>query len=145
MNTDWQRTLDALLELGEFDQGRIGYYGVSMGTMFGLPFVASEPRITATVLGKCGHRGSSLDRSGIGGRLAADAPKVLCPVLYHVQWDDEYFERDSAFELYGMIGASDKRLQSTPGPHGGPSLEATETMRTFLVTRLKGSQSAISK
>ena len=137
MSTDWARTLDALLALGEFDAQAIGYSGLSMGTMFGLPYVASDPRITAAVLGKCGLRGTSIDRSGIGGRLAADAPRVMCPVLYHVQWDDAQFDRDSAFELYGLIGAADKRLQSIPGPHGGFSPEATETMRTFLAGRLR--------
>ena len=136
MNTDWARTLDALLALGEFDTQAVGYLGLSMGTMFGLPYVASEPRIAAAVLGKCGVRGSSIDRSGIAVRLAADAPKVSCPVLYHVQWDDERFERESAFELYGLIGSSDKRLQSIPGPHVGSTPEATETMRVFLAGRL---------
>lgn len=136
MNTDWARTLDALLALNEFDADAVGYIGLSMGTMFGLPYVASEPRIAAAVLGKCGVRGTSIDRSGIAGRLSADAPKVTCPVLYHVQWDDERFERESAFELYGLIGAADKRLQSIPGPHGGSTPEATETMRTFLAGRL---------
>jgi pimeloyl-ACP methyl ester carboxylesterase len=138
MNTDWARTLDALLALGQFDAQAVGYIGLSMGTMFGLPFVASEPRIRAAVLGKCGLRGTSIERSGIDRRLAADAPKVVCPVLYHVQWDDTQFLRESAFELYGLIGAADKRLQAIPGPHGGSSPEATDTMRTFLANRLQG-------
>ena len=136
MNTDWARTLDALLALGEFDAQAVGYLGLSMGTMFGLPYVASEPRIAAAALGLCGVRGASMDRSGIAGRLAADAPRVACPVLYHVQWDDERFERESAFELYGMIGSPDKRLQSTPGLHGGTSAEARDALRTFLANRL---------
>ena len=136
MNTDWARTLDALLALGEFDARAVAYFGQSMGTMFGLPYVASEPRIMAAVLGRCGLRGKAIDVSGIAGRLAADAPKVVCPVLYHVQWDDELFDRESAFELYGLIGSPDKRLQSIPGPHVGSSSEATETMQTFLANRL---------
>ena len=32
---------------------------------------------------------------------------------------DMAFDRDSAFELYGMLASADKRLQSTPGLHGG--------------------------
>ena len=136
MNADWARTLDGLLALGEFDPDAVGYHGASMGTMFGLPYVAAEPRIAAAVLGLCGLRGSSIDRSGIEGRLAADAPRVTCPLMYHVQWDDERFDRDSAFELYGMLGATDKRLQSTPGLHAGASLEAQATLRLFLAERL---------
>jgi dienelactone hydrolase len=136
MNADWARTLDGLLALGEFDPSAIGYHGLSMGTMFGLPYVASESRLAAAVLGLCGLRGSSIVRSGIEGRLAADAPRVTLPLLYHVQWDDERFDRDSAFELYGMLGSTDKRLQSTPGLHGGTSPEATATLRLFLANRL---------
>jgi pimeloyl-ACP methyl ester carboxylesterase len=136
MSADWRCTLDALLGLGEFDPGAVGYFGLSMGTMFGLSYVASEPRIAAAVLGKCGLAGTSIDRSQIAARLAADAPRLACPVVFHVQWDDERFDRDSAFELYGLIGSADKRLQSIPGPHGGSTPEATETLRTFLISRL---------
>ncbi len=136
MNTDWRATLNALLALGEFDAASVGYYGLSMGTMFGLPYVASEPRIAVAVLGLCGLRGSSIVRSGIDGRLAADAPRVTCPLMFHFQWDDERFDRDGAIELYGMLGAADKRLQSTPGLHGGTSEEAKSTLRQFIAGRL---------
>lgn len=136
MIVDWRNTLDALLALGEFAPSAIGYHGLSMGTMFGLPFVASEPRIAAAVLGLCGLRGTSIDRSRIETRLAADAPRVTCPLMFHAQWDDTQFLRDSAFELYALLGAADKRLQSTPGGHGDTPAEARATLRTFLARRL---------
>ena len=142
MNEDWRGTLDAALALGEFDADAVGYYGLSMGTMFGLPFVATEPRIAVAVLGLCGTRGTSIDRSGIGGRLAADAPRITCPLMYHVQWDDERFERESAFELYGMLSSTDKRLQSTPGLHAGVTVEARETIQSFLAARLEALHAA---
>src|SRR5690242_10040013 len=44
MNADWSATLDELLDSGRFDPARIGYWGLSMGTILGLPFVASENR-----------------------------------------------------------------------------------------------------
>jgi dienelactone hydrolase len=137
MNEDWRATLDAALALGEFDPGAIGYYGLSMGTMFGLPLVAFEPRIAVAVLGLCGVRGTSIDRSGIAARLAADAPRITCPLMYHVQWDDERFERESAFELYGMLASTDKRLQTTPGLHAGVGVEARDTLQSFLAARLQ--------
>ena len=136
MNTDWNNTLDALLALGEFEASAVGYHGMSMGTMFGLPYVASEPRIVAAVLGMCALRGTSIDRSHIEGRLALDAGNVTCPLIFHVQWDDERFDRQSAFELYAMLGSTDKRLQATPGLHGGISVEGRETVREFLAGRL---------
>ncbi|TAJ19907.1 MAG: hypothetical protein EPO65_05365 [Dehalococcoidia bacterium] len=142
MNEDWRTTLDAALALGEFNPDAVGYYGLSMGTMFGLPFVAAEPRIAVAVLGLCGTRGTSIDRSGIAGRLASDAPKVTCPLMYHVQWDDERFERESAFALYGMLASADKRLQSTPGLHGGITVEARGTLRSFLGDRMEALHAA---
>jgi hypothetical protein len=136
MNADWSAALDGLLALGEFDAERVGYYGLSLGTMFGLPFVASEPRIRVAVLGLCGLRGSSMERAGIADRLARDAARLALPLVYHVQWDDERFDRDSALELYDLIGSEDKRLQSTPGPHGGISADALETLRRFMLARV---------
>ena len=137
MNEDWRATLDAALALGEFDSGAIGYYGLSMGTLFGLPLVAFEPRIAVAVLGLCGVRGTSSDRFGNAARLAADAARITCPLMYHVQWDDERFERESAFELYGMLASTDKRLQSTPGPHASMGIEARNTIQSFLAARLE--------
>ena len=141
MTGDWRSTLDGLLALGEFDEAAVGYGRLSLGTVFGIPFVAAEPRIAVAVLGLCGVRrapgvvAAELEERR-SARIIAAAPRVQCPVLYHVQWDDELFDRDGAFELYGLLGSVDKRLQSTPGPHGGASLEAVETMNTFLANRL---------
>ncbi len=145
MVADSTATLDALLGLGEFDANAIGYYGVSLGTVFGLPYLAQERRVAAAVLGLCGTRRNPgvvpkdlEDRRSVV--INGSAAGVQCPVLYHVQWDDELFDRDGAFELYGMIGSTDKRLQSTPGPHGGTSPEALATMQAFLVGRLGASR-----
>ena len=89
MNADWSATLDALLASGTFDPARIGYWGLSMGTILGLPFVASEKRISAAVLGACGFTGPGAVRGAFAERHRADAPNVTCPVMFMVQWDDD--------------------------------------------------------
>jgi dienelactone hydrolase len=142
MVRDWRATLDELLALGEFDPGAVGWHGLSFGSMLGIPYLAVEPRVAVAALGACGLRGPSVDRAGISERLASDAPRVTCPLLYHVQWDDERFDRDSALELSGLLGAADKRLQSTPGRHAGATPEARGTLRTFLLTRLEALHAA---
>ena len=137
MNADWSATLDALLATDRFDPARVGYWGLSMGTMLGLPFVASEPRINAAVLGACGFTGSSAVRGRFGDRHRVDAPRVMCPVLFMVQWDDEIFDRDGALELFDMIGSTDKRMHVHPGKHGAVPPEAGDATREFLAARLR--------
>lgn len=54
MVEDWKATLNALLKLQklpEIGTGWVGDWGLSMGTLFGLPLVAAEPRIEV-----CGPR-----------------------------------------------------------------------------------------
>jgi len=132
MVSDWRRTLDGLcspdgpFSLDGVELGPVGYWGVSMGTILGLPFVAAEPRIEAAVLGLMGLTGPT------AGRIAADAPLVACPVLFLVQWSDELFPRDSAFALFEAIGSADKRLHANPGSHGAVPDDEDEESAEFL-------------
>ncbi|MDP9238937.1 MAG: dienelactone hydrolase family protein [Chloroflexota bacterium] len=136
MNADWSATLDALLTSDRLDPTRIGYWGLSMGTVLGLPFVASEPRISAAVLGACGFTGPSAVRGRFAERHRTDAPSVTCPVLFMVQWDDEIFDREGALELFDAIGSQDKRMHAHPGKHGDFPEEAADATREFLAARL---------
>ena len=136
MVADWQASLDGILATGRFEADAVGYHGLSMGTMFGLPFVVAEPRIVAASLGLCGFTGSSIERSGLGPRLTADAARLNVPVLFHVQWNDERFARTGSLEMFDRFPTRDKRLQSTPGLHGEVTAEATASLVRFLAERL---------
>lgn len=111
MVADWRATLDALQAPTVLGTGPVGWWGLSMGTILGLPVVAAEPRISVAVLGLMGLNGPSKDR------LRTDAAALTCPLLFLVQWDDELFARERAFDLFTEFGTTDKRLHANPGTH----------------------------
>jgi dienelactone hydrolase len=136
MIADWEATLDALVRLEEVESGRVGYWGVSMGTMFGLPYVASDERIVAAVLGKAGTSGPSVERSGIDNAFRQYAPQLEVPVLFTMQWDDERFDRAGQLDLFDLIGSEDKRLHAYPGLHMDNGPEAFDVQAEFLERHL---------
>ena len=130
MVQDWQAVLDKLCELPQVDAQRIGWMGTSMGTAYGLPFVAACPQVKAAVLGKWSGDYANSER------LMRDAPAVLCPVLFIQHWHDELFSRDGTLALFDRIGASDKRLHLFTGSHfqrgGEPLIDAVAHLRRYL-------------
>lgn len=130
MVSDWRVALDGLSSLDEAGFGPVGYWGLSMGTILGLPLVAAEPRVAAAVLGLMGLAGPTSDR------IAADAPLVRCPVLFLVQWEDGLFPRETAFALFDAIGSANKRMHASPGGHGEVPEDEFRASADFLADRL---------
>ncbi len=131
MVADWRAVLDALTALPELAAGPVGWWGLSMGTIIGLPFVAGDSRIDVAVLGLMGLTGPTRERIG------RDAPRVRCPVLFLAQWDDEMFPHADALALWELLGTGDKRLHIHPGTHGALPDEAFDASLAFLVDRLR--------
>ena len=135
MIDDWCATLDALSRLNTINANRIAYIGFSMGTRFGLPYVAAAgSRLRCAVLGKNGMRTSAA--LNMAPRFTHDAPKITVPVLFHVQWDDELFPRDGQFELFDLLGAQDKRLIAFSGPHSTTAPAAIQAWCEFITYHL---------
>lgn len=134
---DWKRVLSAFLDTGMFDPGRIGWSGMSMGSLIGIPYVASETRLKAAALGLCGFSGVTPNQGGGSAVLQAATPKITIPLIFMLQWDDERFERLGSMEMFGAFGATDKRLVWHVGAHADMPLEGRRHARAFLAERLK--------
>ncbi len=127
---EWRAVLGALQADGN-TQGSVGFVGFSLGAAIGVPLIASEPRITAAVLGLVGQHG-----------LADAAARIAVPVQLVVQWDDELVARDDTLALFAAIGSSEKRLHVNPGGHAQvPAFERVSAER-FLADHLGGREVA---
>jgi pimeloyl-ACP methyl ester carboxylesterase len=126
---EWRALLDSLDEQGGGPQ--YGYWGVSMGTAIGLPFVASEPRVSAAVLGL----------AGFGNRPGADrfekaARALAIPVLLVLQWNDELVRQTSGLALFDAIGSKEKTLHVNPGGHVEIPLFERDAYEAFFLRHL---------
>jgi dienelactone hydrolase len=132
MVADWRLTLDAVQALPEVGaEGPVGYWGVSMGTRFGVPLLAAEPRVTAAVLGL----------GGVGPEPEADAFRaaarsITIPLLFVLQWDDEIVDPQRGLALYAAFGSAEKTLHVNPGPHVGIPAHEREDFERFYVRHL---------
>ncbi|MDP8938059.1 MAG: alpha/beta hydrolase [Actinomycetota bacterium] len=130
MVADWTTTLEALRRLDHVGDGPVGYWGLSMGTIYGIPLAAAEPRIQVAVFGLMGLVGPTRDG------MAADARRLSCPVLLLQQWDDSLIPREHVFELFDSFGSLDKRLHAHPGDHAAVPIEEMVFSARFLVRHL---------
>jgi len=139
MTDDWRTTVEAIGALDFVDTGVLGYLGMSMGTRYGLPFVAEMgDRLRCAVFGKFGLEASSAMNPELQTfeRFHRDARRVEVPVLFHVQWDDEIFPRRGQLALFDALGSADKRLIAYPGGHAETYLTAVAAWRNFISSRL---------
>jgi pimeloyl-ACP methyl ester carboxylesterase len=129
MIADWTATLAELRALDEVGHGPLGYWGLSMGTMFGAPFVAATADVRVAVLGLMGvfHADDPWARA---------ATAITQPVLFLAQLDDELVRFDAATQLFRDLGSSDKRLHANPGLHSAVPLEEIDASEAFLAKHL---------
>ena len=122
---DWRVVLDAVEALPDVGSGRTGWWGVSMGTGVGLPFVADEPRFTCAVFGLA----SASPENTLSPRYAS---RVTIPILFLSQADDGGHPVPDALRLWGSFASSEKTLHLNPGPHIGiPTFERAASIDFF--------------
>ena len=123
---EWKAALDAAQSLDFVGAGGpVGYWGVSMGTAIGVPFVAAEPRITCAVFGLAGLRPDAAD-------MAAAAKAITCPVEFVFQWEDAVAPREHGLALFNAFSSTDKTMHINPGGHMDiPDYEGASWERFF--------------
>ena len=125
---DWQAALNEIQKI--VGAGPVGYWGLSMGTMMGLPLVAVEPRIKVALLGLMGFWGPNATE------LRNAAPKITCPVRFLMQWDDEIVPRERALNLFDALGSEDKALHAHPGLHSAIPVTTMRKTTKYLASYL---------
>ena len=125
---DWKATIAYLQGEAGLGAAPLGYFGLSGGTMFGLPLVAHEPRVVVAVLGL----------NGAVPMMMKTAPDVRCRVLYIHNLDDQFGATTTGLELFGALGTTDKRFHAFPGGHGALPADEHEYIAAFLAQGVTG-------
>jgi predicted esterase len=111
MVSDWKHVLDAVLDRGWADSKRIAWFGLSMGTAYGIPVCAADERIKAAAIGMWGTDW------GQEARLVQDARRMRTSVLFQIKAEDEIFSIEGQRELFDALGCPNKCLSTYPGGH----------------------------
>jgi dienelactone hydrolase len=130
---DWRAAIETAQDLDTASHGPVGYVGLSLGTRFGIPLAAAEPRITAAVFGLFGCAATDTDSA-----FAQAARHITIPVLYLQQWDDELYPRHDGLALFDLLASQDKSLHGNPGGHFQVPRNEDGDMVQFLRRHLGG-------
>lgn len=135
MVRDWKLALGTVSGLAEVGSGPVGYWGLSMGTIYGVPFIAAEPRVSAAVIGLMGLVSEPAHYAPV---IREAARAVTCPVMFIWQLEDELFTREECLGLFDALESADKRLHANPGLHPAVPPEELAFSTDFLARHLSG-------
>ncbi len=134
MTRDWTLAIAAAQALPEIGIGKIAYFGLSMGSIFGIPLVASRQDVTVATLGLFGTQDNYPHRAAF---LAA-AGQIDCPLLFLMQLEDELFSREGYLQVFDAFASPDKRLHANPGLHPMVPAEEFNFAYDFIVSHIEG-------
>lgn len=128
---DFGAALDALQRTSDVGPSSVAYWGLSLGTQYGMGFIGAESRVRAAVLGLCGIPAR-------GTRIASYAERVTCPVFFIRQLDDEVWPAESTAALFDRLATKDKQMRTSPGRHTQVPGAVFEEAYAFLAKHLGG-------
>ena len=117
MNADWRFAIDIARSESPIELTKMAYFGLSMGSIFGIPMLADSARELPVEVATLGLLGSQGIGSRLGARTLKDAAKLTFPILFLMQLEDELFSREGYLELFDAFASSDKRIHANPGLH----------------------------
>lgn len=103
------------------------YFGLSLGTQYGILFLSKAKGVRAAVLGLFGSEPPP--RSIVMNECA---PKVCVPTYFIQKLDDEIHPAENARHLFASLGTSEKVLDASSGAHREVSLESLREAGRFL-------------
>jgi len=121
-------TAEGLGALPEIGPVPLGYWGLSLGTQYGLEFLATSQVVRGAVLGLFGLAGP---------RIAHSAARVHCPVFFVRQLNDEIHAAESSRLLFDRLGSTNKTLRSSAGRHEAVPTPVIESALSFLARTLR--------
>ena len=110
-----------------FGQLPIAYFGLSLGTQYGIPFLAQSQNIRSAALGLFGSKPAP--KTPVMNKYA---PAIRCPVYFVQKLDDEIHPAATTTHLYSILGSSEKFLDSTSGKHRETSIKSIREACKFM-------------
>ena len=134
MTNEWTCAVE--LVKAETGAGNLAYFGLSMGSLFGIPFIASRTDVTVAAIGLMGVQPDFPH----GETLLEDAARIECPILFLMQLEDELFNRQGCLDVFDAFAAKDKRLHANPGLHPEVPVEEIDFTFNFMLAHINGTQ-----
>lgn len=114
-----------------FPDRSLGYFGLSLGTQYGIVFLSNHTAIDAAVLGLFGSLPPP--KTPV---MNDNAPGVTCPVAFIKQAGDEIHTSESVDHRFDSLGSTTKKLMEAPGLHAAVPEKNTRAATRFLVQHL---------
>ncbi|HIG41682.1 MAG: hypothetical protein ABGY96_04920 [bacterium] len=134
MTEEWSCAVEMIQAMAEVGGGKLAYFGLSMGSIFGIPFVASRSDVTVATLGLVGVQSNFPHEE----EMLEAAQKVDCPLLFLMQLEDELFQRDGYLKIFDRFSSTDKRIHANPGLHPEIPAEEIDFAFDFLSAHING-------
>lgn len=128
MVADWRAAVDHVLASGSADSTRVAWFGLSMGTAYGIPVCAADDRIRAAAFGMWGTDWGQAER------LVEDARRMTASVFFQIKTRDEFFSTEGQRALFDALGSPDKRLATLEGGHTVSTPGQLDQLLDFLVS-----------